>query len=58
MISEAKLERVERTMWELEQLASELYDLGYIRQANMVFEAVDEMTAELEDFDGSTVDVA
>ena len=58
MISEAKLERVERTMWELEQLASELYDLGYIRQANMVFEAVDELTAELEDFDGSTVDVA
>jgi len=58
MISEAKLERVERTRWELEQLASELLDLGYDKQANMVFEAVDELTAELEDFDGSTIDVA
>jgi len=27
-MTEAKIERLERTLWELEQLASELFDMG------------------------------
>ena len=48
-MTEAKLERIERTMWELEQLASELHDLGYITQANTIYDTVYAMDAELKE---------
>lgn len=35
-MTEAKIERLERTLWELEQLGSELFDLGYITEGNAV----------------------
>jgi len=35
-MDEAKIERLERTLWELEQLASELFDMGYIAQGNEI----------------------
>jgi hypothetical protein len=47
-MDEAKIERLERTLWELEQLASELFDMGYITQGNMIYGAVEAVDAELE----------
>ena len=52
MLSIDKQERLERTLWELEQLAVELQDLGYLDAANMIHEAVDFMDAAVEGFDG------
>ena len=48
-MTEARLERVERTMWELEQLASELFDLGYLTQANTIHDIVYAMDIELQE---------
>jgi hypothetical protein len=48
-MDEAKIERLERTLWELEQLASELFDMGYITQGNMIYDAVEAMDMELQD---------
>ena len=47
-MTEEKIERLERTLWELEQLASELFDLGYITQGNAIYGVVDTMDSELE----------
>ena len=47
-MTEAKIERLERTLWELEQLASELFDMGYITEGNMIYSAVEAVDAELE----------
>lgn len=47
-MTEAKIERLERTLWELEQLASELFDMGYITQGNAIYGVVDTMDSELE----------
>lgn len=35
-MDEAKIERLERTLWELEQLASDLFDMGYITEGNAI----------------------
>lgn len=35
-MTEAKIERLERTLWELEQLASELFDMDYITEGNAI----------------------
>ena len=48
-MDEAKIERLERTLWELEQLASELFDMGYITQGNMIYGAVEAVDMELQD---------
>lgn len=48
-MTEAKIERLERTLWELEQLASELFALGYTTQGNMIYDAVYAMDCELQD---------
>jgi hypothetical protein len=47
-MTEAKIERLERTLWELEQLASELFDMGYITEGNAIYGVVSTMDTELE----------
>ncbi len=48
-MTEAKAERLERTLWELEQLASELFDLGYTEQSAQIYDIVYAMDMELQD---------
>ena len=44
------LERLERASWELQQLASELSDLGYFEESNLVEEAISKIESDLELF--------
>ena len=40
-MNEAKVERLERTMWELERIADELFDLGYhLKHVDTIFRRV------------------
>jgi len=48
-MTEAKIERLERTLWELEQMASELFDLGYTGQSAEIYDIVYKMDIELQD---------
>jgi hypothetical protein len=47
-MNEELVERLERTLWELDQLASELSDLGFIAQANLVSDIVNSIDEEQE----------
>ena len=57
-MTEAKVERLERTLWELEQLASELYDLGYTEQSAEIYDIVYAMDIELQEAAEELDDVA
>ncbi len=57
-MTEAKVERLERTLWELEQLASELFDLGYKEQSAAIYDIVYAMDIELQDAAEELDDVA
>ncbi len=48
-MTEAKAERLERTLWELEQLASELFDLGYTEQSAEIYDIVYKMDIDLQE---------
>ena len=48
-MTEAKLERLERTLWELERIGEELFDLGYIDVGNEIQDIVYAMDAELKE---------
>jgi hypothetical protein len=47
-MTEAKIERLERTLWELEQLASDLFDMGYTTEGNAIYGIVYAIDIELE----------
>jgi hypothetical protein len=48
-MNEALVERLERTLWELEQLGSELFDLGYITEGNAIQGIVYAIDADLQE---------
>ncbi len=48
-MTEEKMERLERVLWELEQLGSELFDLGYIGQGNSIQDIVYAIDIELQE---------
>lgn len=48
-MTEAKIERLERTLWELERLADELYDLNYKEQSAEIYDIVYKMDFELQE---------
>ena len=57
-MTEAKVERLERTMWELERVADELYDLGYKEQSAEIYDIVYAMDSELQEAQEELDDVA
>ncbi len=57
-MTEAKIERLERTLWELEQLASELHDLGYTEKSSEIYDIVYTMDIDLQEAQEELDDVA
>ena len=49
MIAQVHLERLERALWELEQLGEELFDLGYITEGNQIQSIVYALEKEIEE---------
>jgi hypothetical protein len=47
-MTEAKIERLERVLWELERVGEELFDLGYIDVGNEIQDMLYAMDKELE----------
>jgi hypothetical protein len=47
-MNEAKIERLERTLWELEQLATELDDTGYVTFANTIDDIVTKIEIDIQ----------
>ena len=48
-MTEAKIERLERALWELERIGEELFDLGYIDVGNSIQDMVYAMDMDLQD---------
>ena len=48
-MTEAKIERLERTLWELERIGEELFDMGYIDVGNEIQDMVYAMDRDLQD---------
>ena len=43
-----RLERLERALWEIEQLASELDDMGYSTFASEIYDIINKLEEEVE----------
>ena len=57
-MTEAKLERLERTLWELERIGDELFDLGYITEGNAIQGIVYAIDNEVQEAAEALDDVA
>lgn len=47
-MSTDRIERLERALWEIEQLASELDDMGYGTFAGEIYDIIDKLEKEVE----------
>ena len=49
MIAKVHLQRMERVLWELEQLSEELFDMGYITEGNQIQSVVYALDQEIQE---------